>query len=67
MSQEELLVLIYKKDEKAFTHLYDMYLITKVKVVFTPGSLISPETHRSINFVLKTIITRKKTFPQIIS
>ncbi|MDY0990122.1 MULTISPECIES: RNA polymerase sigma factor [Flavobacterium] len=25
MSQEELLVLIYKKDEKAFTHLYDMY------------------------------------------
>jgi RNA polymerase sigma-70 factor (ECF subfamily) len=25
MTQEELLVLIYKKDEKAFTHLYDMY------------------------------------------
>lgn len=25
MSQEELLVLIYKKDERAFTHLYDMY------------------------------------------
>lgn len=25
MNQEELLVLIYKKDEKAFTHLYDMY------------------------------------------
>ncbi len=25
MSQEELLVLIYKKDEKAFTHMYDMY------------------------------------------
>lgn len=25
MSQEELLVLIYKKDERAFTFLYDMY------------------------------------------
>lgn len=25
MTQEELLVLIYKKDEKAFIHLYDMY------------------------------------------
>ena len=25
MSQEELLVLIYKKDERAFTYLYDMY------------------------------------------
>ncbi|WET03412.1 RNA polymerase sigma factor [Flavobacterium sp. YJ01] len=25
MSQEELLVLIRKKDERAFTHLYDMY------------------------------------------
>ena len=25
MSQEELLVLIYKKDERAFTNLYDMY------------------------------------------
>ena len=25
MTQEQLLVLIYKKDEKAFTHLYDMY------------------------------------------
>ena len=25
MSQEELLVLIYKKDERAFTRLYDMY------------------------------------------
>mgnify|MGYP006384210501 FL=1 len=25
MSQEELLELIYKKDERAFTHLYDMY------------------------------------------
>lgn len=25
MTQEELLVLIYKKDERAFTHLYDMY------------------------------------------
>ena len=25
MSQEDLLVLIRKKDEKAFTHLYDMY------------------------------------------
>ena len=25
MSQEELLLLIYKKDERAFTHLYDMY------------------------------------------
>ncbi|PRZ20647.1 RNA polymerase sigma factor [Flavobacterium granuli] len=25
MTQEELLVLIYKKDDKAFTHLYDMY------------------------------------------
>jgi RNA polymerase sigma-70 factor (ECF subfamily) len=25
MTQEELLVLIYKKDEKAFTYLYDMY------------------------------------------
>lgn len=25
MSQEELLVLIYKKDNKAFTYLYDMY------------------------------------------
>ena len=25
MTQDELLVLIYKKDEKAFTHLYDMY------------------------------------------
>jgi RNA polymerase sigma-70 factor (ECF subfamily) len=25
MTQEELLVLIYKKEEKAFTHLYDMY------------------------------------------
>ncbi|MCG9793798.1 RNA polymerase sigma factor [Flavobacterium algicola] len=25
MTQEELLVLIYKKDQKAFTHLYDMY------------------------------------------
>ncbi len=25
MSQDELLVLIYKKDERAFTHLYDMY------------------------------------------
>ena len=25
MTQEELLVLVYKKDDKAFTHLYDMY------------------------------------------
>ena len=25
MTQDELLVLIYKKDEKAFTHIYDMY------------------------------------------
>ena len=25
MTQEELLQLIYKKDEKAFTHIYDMY------------------------------------------
>ena len=25
MTQEELLVLIYKKDDKAFTYLYDMY------------------------------------------
>lgn len=25
MTQDDLLVLIYKKDEKAFTHLYDMY------------------------------------------
>jgi RNA polymerase sigma-70 factor (ECF subfamily) len=25
MTQEELLVLVYKKDERAFTHLYDMY------------------------------------------
>ncbi|AWG22429.1 RNA polymerase subunit sigma-70 [Flavobacterium faecale] len=25
MTQEDLLVLIYKKDERAFTHLYDMY------------------------------------------
>ncbi|HEY1196202.1 RNA polymerase sigma factor [Flavobacterium sp.] len=25
MTQEELLALIYKKDERAFTHLYDMY------------------------------------------
>ena len=25
MTQDQLLVLIYKKDEKAFTHLYDMY------------------------------------------
>ena len=25
MSQDELLALIYRKDEKAFTHLYDMY------------------------------------------
>ena len=25
MPQEELLQLIYKKDEKAFTHIYDMY------------------------------------------
>ena len=25
MTQDELLVLIHKKDEKAFTYLYDMY------------------------------------------
>lgn len=25
MSQEELLVLIYKKDDRAFNHIYDMY------------------------------------------
>ena len=25
MTQEELLQLIYKKDDKAFTHIYDMY------------------------------------------
>lgn len=25
MTQEELLVLVYKKDERAFTHIYDMY------------------------------------------
>jgi RNA polymerase sigma-70 factor (ECF subfamily) len=25
MTQEELLVLVYRKDERAFTHIYDMY------------------------------------------
>jgi RNA polymerase sigma-70 factor (ECF subfamily) len=36
MTQDELLVLIYKKDEKAFTHLYDMYsksLFTVINVL----------------------------------
>ncbi len=33
MSQEELLVLIYKKDEKAFTHLYDMYAKSLFSVI----------------------------------
>ncbi|MES2544346.1 MAG: sigma-70 family RNA polymerase sigma factor [Bacteroidota bacterium] len=25
MTQDELLILVYKKDDKAFTHIYDMY------------------------------------------
>ncbi|KIO52456.1 RNA polymerase sigma factor [Flavobacterium hibernum] len=33
MSQEELLVLIYKKDERAFTHLYDMYAKSLFSVI----------------------------------
>ena len=37
MTQEELLVLVYKKDERAFTHLYDMYsksLFSVINVLF---------------------------------
>ena len=33
MSQDELLVLIYRKDEKAFTHLYDMYAKSLFSVI----------------------------------
>ncbi len=33
MSQDELLVLIYKKDEKAFTYLYDMYAKSLFSVI----------------------------------
>lgn len=33
MSQEELLVLIYKKDERAFTYLYDMYAKSLFSVI----------------------------------
>jgi RNA polymerase sigma-70 factor (ECF subfamily) len=33
MTQEELLVLIYKKDDKAFTHLYDMYAKSLFSVI----------------------------------
>ena len=35
MSQDELLVLIYKKDEKAFTHLYDRYAKSLFAVIST--------------------------------
>ena len=35
MTQEELLVLIYQKDEKAFTHLYDMYSKSLFAVINT--------------------------------
>ena len=35
MTQEELLVLIYEKDEKAFTHLYDMYSKSLFAVINT--------------------------------
>lgn len=35
MSQEELLVLIYKKDEKAFTYLYDSYSKSLFAVINT--------------------------------
>ncbi len=35
MTQDELLVLIYKKDEKAFTHLYDMYSKSLFAVINT--------------------------------
>jgi len=43
MSQEELLVLIYKKDEKAFTHLYDMYS----KSLFSIISLLIKNTEEA--------------------
>ena len=35
MSQDELLVLIYKKDEKAFTYLYDMYAKSLFGIIAT--------------------------------
>ncbi len=35
MSQDELLALIYRKDEKAFTHLYDMYAKSLFAVIST--------------------------------
>lgn len=35
MTQEDLLVLIYQKDEKAFTHLYDMYSKSLFAVINT--------------------------------
>ncbi|MEL1241384.1 RNA polymerase sigma factor [Flavobacterium flavipallidum] len=52
MNQDELLVLIYKKDEKAFTYLYDMY----AKSLFSVISVLIKNTEEAEDVLQESFV-----------